>query len=314
MAAPGEVDVIGPGDVLQITVFEIGTALFSAGGGGGLLNSPNSNGVYSPLAGGENFPPVAVGRDGVVSLPYVGRLTVAGRTADEVQTLIADALKEKSQAPQVIVSIRDNVANGVVVMGDVKKPGRVPLTLARERVLDAVAAAGGGAYPTQDLIVRVSREGRYAQMRLDRIVAGEVDDLTLIPHDRVEVLYHPRSFTVFGAVSKVSEVPFQTPRVSLAEAIGRSGGPSDQQADPTAIFVFRFTPTDAEGEHQPDAKPVAYRLDMLRPQSYFLAQAFQMRPKDVIYVANARSNQLVKLVQILNLFFQPAYTAKVVSQ
>src|SRR5688572_2986109 len=30
---PGEVDIIGPGDVLQITIFEVGAALFGSGAG-----------------------------------------------------------------------------------------------------------------------------------------------------------------------------------------------------------------------------------------------------------------------------------------
>jgi len=111
----------------------------------------------------------------------------------------------------------------------------------------------------------------------------------------------------------VSEVPFQNTRVSLAEAMARTGGPSDQQADPTAVFVFRYEPSAADGSPLEGAKPVAYRLNMMEAQSYFLAQRFEMRPRDLIYVANARSNQPSKLLQVLNLFFQPFYTAKVVS-
>ena len=33
-----------------------------------------------------------------------------------------------------------------------------------------------------------------------------------------------------------------------------------------------------------------------RPQAYFLAQSFQMRDKDIVYVANAESTQLDKLI------------------
>jgi polysaccharide export outer membrane protein len=64
----------------------------------------------------------------------------------------------------------------------------------------------------------------------------------------------------------------------------------------------------------PGARPVAYRLDLTRPESYFLAQRFEIHPHDVLYIANARADQVSKLFQILNLFFSPAYTAKVVAQ
>ena len=96
--------------------------------------------------------------------------------------------------------------------------------------------------------------------------------------------------------------------------MARSGGPSEQQADPTAIFVFRYAPADQDGEPLPGAKPMAYRLNLLQAQSYFVSQRFEMRPRDVVYIANAQSNQPAKVLQILNLFFQPVYTGKVLSQ
>jgi polysaccharide export outer membrane protein len=310
LTAEGEVDTVGPGDVLQITVFEVGAALFSPGGAG-----LASLGVAAaPTAAGENFPPVIVGRDGAVALPYVGRLNVSGRTVEQVQAMIAEALKGKSQAPQVIVSIRENVANTVFVIGDVKRPGRVGLSLARERLLDAIAEAGGGAYPNQDLTVRVSRGGREAEARLDRIAPGSADDLLLLPRDRIAVFYHPRSFTVFGATGHVAETPFQSPRVSLAEALARAGGPSEQTADPRSIYVFRYEPAMVDGAPAAGARPVAYHLDMMKPDSFFLAQTFDIQPRDVVYIANARANAPIKLVNVLNLFFQPAYTVKVLAQ
>lgn len=310
LARSGPVDLVGPGDELQITVFEVGTTLFS---GSAAASALSSSALSAPTAAGETFPPVRVEQDGSVALPYIGRLQVAGRSVEEVQAMVTAGLAGKSQTPQVIVSVRENIANTVVVMGDVKKPGRLTLTLAGDRLLDAIASAGGGAYPTQDLIVRFSRGGQNAEARLDSITAGDPNDLALLPQDRIEVLYRPRSFTVFGA-TKVAETPFQLPRVSLAEAVARAGGPADQQADPSAVFVFRYEPEDLEGAPAPGARPIAYRLDMMRPESYFLSQAFEMRPRDVIYIANARINQVSKLMQILNLFFSPAYTAKVVSQ
>ena len=227
--------------------------------------------------------------------------------------MIAEALSRKSQAPQVIVGVRENVANTVTVMGDVKKPGRIPLTLARERVLDAVAEAGGAAHANQDMVVRVTRSGRSAEVRMDRLLAGSGEDLGLLPGDRIELFTRPRTLTVFGAAGKVSEVPFETPKVSLAEALARAGGPLDQTADASAIYVFRYDRSDDSGAPLAGARPVIYRLNLLKVDSYFAAQTFEMRPKDVVLVANAASNQPTKLIQVLNLFFSPFYTAKVLT-
>jgi polysaccharide export outer membrane protein len=303
----GEVDAIGPGDDLQVSVFEVGSPLFS-GRSGAATPAPGS----PPAAAGENLPAIVVGRDGSVVVPYVGRIQAAGLTTDALASVIQAGLAHHSQAPQVVVSIRTNVANTVVVMGDVKKPGRIPLTLAHERLLDAIALAGGANNLPADEVVRLSRGSMRVEMPLGDLTAGAPDDVRLAPQDRVELEVRPRSYAIFGATGKVSEVSFATPRVSLAEAIARAGGPSDQQADPTAVFVFRYELSTPDG--RPAARPVAYRLNLMQAQSYFLAQRFEMKPHDVIYIANARSDLPMKLLQAMNLFFQPVYTAKVVSQ
>ena len=60
--------------------------------------------------------------------------------------------------------------------------------------------------------------------------------------------------------------------------------------------------------------PTIYRINMLRPSSYFLAQNFVMRDKDVLYVANAKANRPAKLIGILNQLITPVVTAKVLTQ
>lgn len=307
LALDGNVDAIGPGDVLQIAIYEVGSSLF-----GGRVLSSNA---FTPATGsGETLPPVTVGRDGEILLPWIGRLVAQGKTPDQLAREIVKGYRRNSENPQAVVSVRDNVSNAVVVQGDVAKPGRLGLTLAREHVLDAVAIAGGTSHPGADSFVRVSRGGRWAEMPLSAIAPGAPDDLALLPQDRISVSFRPRSFTVLGAGGKPSEQAFSNTRVSLAEALGRFGGPSDTQADPSAVFVFRYEPADASGAPLEGARPVAYRINMREPESYFLAQRFEMHPRDVIYVANAGANLPTKAIQILNLFFSPIYTAKVLSQ
>ncbi|MET0443456.1 MAG: polysaccharide biosynthesis/export family protein [Pseudorhodoplanes sp.] len=298
--APGPVDRVGPGDVLQVTVFEVGARLFS----GGALE-PSGGGTLAPSAGGQVMPALTVDRDGFVAFPYLGRLMVGGMTADQVAHEIEARLVGFSQHAQVLVAVRENVTNTVFVMGTVKTPGRLRLTLTRERLLDAIAEAGGATGPPSDMVVRVTRGTLSAETQLDLIRAAGPDDLILLPGDRIELLSRPRSFTVFGATDKVSEIPFQTPTMTLAQAVARAGGPSDRQADASAVFVFRYVEGSGTA---PDA--VIYRLNMLRPESYFLAQRFEMRGGDVIYIANARSNQAAKLVQIINQLFSPLFTVR----
>ncbi len=145
-------------------------------------------------------------------------------------------------------------------------------------MLDVIAIAGGSSNPSLDSIVKINRADQAAEAPLSAIEPGSSDDIQLLPQDRVSITFRPRTFTVLGATGKVAEIPFQSPRVSLVEAIGRSGGPSDERADPAAIYVFRYEPAEYDGSPAEGSRPVAYRLNMRRPESYFLAQRFEMRP------------------------------------
>ncbi|WP_213979267.1 polysaccharide biosynthesis/export family protein [Sphingomonas sp. dw_22] len=307
LAVDGFVDTIGPGDVLQIAIYEVGAPLFGSRAGATAELSTGSS-------SGETLPPVTVARDGHITIPWASHVVAAGKTPDELAEELSAAYRRNSENPQVMVAIRENVNNTIIVQGDVKKPGRLPLTLARERLLDAIAISGGSANPSLDSVVKINRAERAAEEPLSAIEPGSEDDLRLLPQDRISVTFRPRTFTVLGATGKVSEIPFQSPRVSLIEAIGRSGGPSDERADPAAIFVFRYEPAEYDGSPAAGSRPVAYKLNMRQPESYFLAQRFEMRPRDVIYIANAGANIPTKAIQVLSLFFSPFYTAKVLSQ
>jgi len=321
LAADGRVDVLGPGDVIAIDVFEVGSGLFAGGraniGGGAEDTGP-------PSASGKSLGSgLTVDQDGFISVPYVGRLQVAGLTTSEVQNKILAGLKGKSQSPQVIVSLVKNLANTVVVMGAVAKPGRLELTLARDHLLDAIAEAGGlnmfvtsgastatGTGP-QDMIVRFTRGGHTVSQQLDAIQPGSVDDLELLPNDRIDLLRQPRTFIVFGATDKIAQMPFESANLSLAEALARIGGPSDARADPRSIFVFRLE--HAVADPAAPSKAVIYRLNMMKASGYFLSQRFAMRDKDVIYIANASSNLPTKFVQIINQLFSPVFSIRAVT-
>ncbi|MET3713212.1 polysaccharide export outer membrane protein [Sphingomonas trueperi] len=302
LAQDRRADLIGPGDVLSISIFEVGVSLFGGSGRDAV--------GFDPSARAQNFPDTVVDASGAITLPYLGTIPVANMTAAEAQGRIAAALRGKSQDARALVSIKQNVSNTVFVSGAVNRPGRQPLSLARERLLDAIANAGGSANTSEDTVVRFVRGSNVVEQRLATIRANMPDDVVLNPGDRIELIRSPRTYTVFGAVSKISQVAFETGQVSLAEALARSGGPNDATADPSAIFLFRYAVQPQTGSEE----PVIYRLNLLKPESYFLSQHVAMQDKDVIYIANASANQPAKLVNVINQLFAPFVLARQIAR
>lgn len=304
LSAEGRNDVVGPGDVLSISVYEVGVALFGGSRPSGDANS------FDPSARAENFQSVTVDGQGDIRLPYTGTLTAAGHTIPEIQEMIANAYRGKSQNPQVVISLKTNVSQIVYVSGEVRKPGTVDLTLRHERLLDAIATAGGTTPAPEDTVIRFDRGGHVIEERFDHIRNSMADDLPLIEGDRIEVIKRPRSFLVAGATTKVAQISFETSDVSLAEALARVGGPTDSSANPAGIFVFRY-------ERAPDGSksetPIIYRINMLRPESYFLAQRFAIQDKDLIYISNSASNRPSKFVSIINQLLSPFLSVRAVT-
>ncbi|KON64239.1 polysaccharide biosynthesis/export protein [Komagataeibacter europaeus] len=308
---PSKNDRVGPGDTLQVTIYEIGSALFSsassgmaAAGGGGM---PVAS-IASPL------PPLNVDGAGNIRVPFVGSMHVAGMTTTQVAQAIQAQLKQKSQSPQVVVRIASDIANSVMVYGGVRRPSRVPLTPNRERILDVIALAGGEDHANQsdeDYLVRLTRNGRIAEMPLKTIENNPEQNIAMQPGDRVQLTYQPRNFSVLGASGRVTQTQFTTPTLTMAEAISRVGGPLDSLADPNAVYLFRFENADVLrrlGLPVQDAAttgPVVYQLDMMNPNSYFLAQKFMMRNGDLIYVANSATNKFYKFMNLITTIMSP---------
>jgi polysaccharide biosynthesis/export protein len=304
--APPLWDAIAVGDRVSISIFELGYGLFTQGG----ATNDVTNGPSAPRAASRAFPSILITESGTVDLPYIGSIKAAGMTPASMTAEIERRLKGKSQFAQALVTLERGGARSVILSGDIKQPGRLLLTASGERLLDAVALAGGPASRIPDTLVRLTRDGFTQEIRMDRIAPGDPANVRLAPGDRIELVRNARTFTVLGAAKSVSEIAFDSDRLTLIEALSRAGGPVDDKADATGVFVFRFEPrADGNGE-----QPVIYRLNMLQPQSYFAAQRFLMREKDVLLIANARSNQIGKFVQLLNGLTAPAVLLDVVTR
>ena len=302
-------DMIGPGDVLGISVYETGVTLFAASGSGALASAGASGGIDS-AAHATNLVPMRVDDQGYIRFPFVGKMLASGQTPAQLQAAIRSALRGMSQNPQVVVTIEQSLTNSVIVGGEVAKSGRLTLQTNRETVADVIALAGGYRGETKDLLLRVNRDGYVQDFRFADMMSGKIRGMLARPGDRIDVIRQPLSFSVMGAAQKVEQIPFAAPAMTLAEAVALAGGANPNLGDAKAIFIFRL-------ETGPDGKPLpmVYHLNMLNAGALFLAQRFPMQDKDVLYVGNAGFNQPSKLIQVISQLFSPvvAVTSGVVA-
>jgi polysaccharide export outer membrane protein len=303
--------VFRPGDVIAITIFDLSPiSLFGA-------NPQASSGDPSiPPIHGESatLPAQTVDLDGRITVPFGGRITVAGLSPLQVGSLVEGVLKGKSGNAQAVVSLVSSVVNSVTVGGDVGRPGEIPLTVRGERVLDVIASAGGARFESYDCDVQLVRNGRGTKVNLQRIVNEPQENVLVEPGDTVFISHNPRSFSVLGSAMKVSQYDFNADKVTLAEAMARSGGPNDSLADSGDIYLLRsetksminsiLPPGDPRRPPGSDEQvlPVAFHLDLRRATGYLLAQALPIRDKDIILLTNADTVELQKLLGLVRGF------------
>lgn len=304
--------LLGPGDVLEATVWEAPPAqLFAAPAARAVdARTPVSGAAPTVIAD------LMIRPDGHITLPFAGDIRAAGRTPQDIEADARQLWRQKANAPQVSVRVTRNVTRNVTVVGEVAQSVRLPLSAKRERVLDALAAAGGSRQPVGKSTVRLARAGQVASMSMETLVSDPRHNIVLQPDDVITVVHQPYSLTALGATGHNAEVVFEAEGISLSQALARAGGLQDARADARGVFVFRYEDSKAvegavSGAGAATAPvPVVYRLDLSQPESFLLAQNFPMRHKDVMYVSNAPAAELQKFLNIVGSALIPLATLR----
>jgi polysaccharide export outer membrane protein len=290
--------VIGVGDTVTVTIWEAGP--------GGLFSAPLITDKISTGSNSATIPEQVVGRDGGITVPYAGRVHVAGKTTRAVQGSIEQALEGKALQPQVLVNVTHAISDSVSVTGEVAEGARIPLSVRGDRVLDVIAAAGGVRAPVNETFVELSRGSTTSRVPLSRIIANPEENIYLHPNDVLTMVRDPQKFIAYGATGQNAEIPFEADGITLAEALAKAGGLNDNRSDPQGVFVFRYEVAPIARSLRPGSSlvnrgrltPIVYRLNLTDANSLFLEQGFRIANRDLIYVSNAPSTDVQKVFNI----------------
>jgi polysaccharide export outer membrane protein len=264
---------VGPQDVLTVTVWDHPELTIPAG---------------------EFRPPEAAGHlvaaDGNMFFPYVGLVKVLGRTLEDIRIELTRRLAKYVENPQLDVRVAAFRSQKVLVVGEVKQPGVLPITDVPLTALEAINRVGGIALEADLQNVIVTRQGEIRKLDLQSLYdAGDLSqNLLLQDGDVVHVPDRNRNrIYVLGEVVKPATYPMNKGRMNLAEAIGLSEGFDRLSSDPSQVYVIR-------GELN---QPNVYRLDASSPDALLLATQFPLQPQDVVFVS---STNLVRWNRVMS--------------
>ncbi|MZR64175.1 polysaccharide export protein [Alcanivorax sp. DP30] len=269
---------VGPGDVLQITVWDHPELTIPAGS----LRSSEESGNW-------------VHNDGTIFYPYVGIINVEGLKVTEIRDMITERLSRYIENPQVDVSIAAFRHKRIYVTGEVDEPGLYPVTNVPTRLIDAIGEAGGLTQSADWSSVVLTRNGKDYRLSLRDIYqyGNTSQNVLLQPNDVINVnpVTDAKVF-VLGEVGQASSLQMGRNGLTLAEALAENGSFNQQESDASGVFVFRKAPVGAD--HGIDI----YQLNAKDAAALVLADSFDLRERDIVYVTAA---PLVKWNRVLRL-------------
>lgn len=268
-------DRIAPGDTLGVTVWE-----------------NIENGLLATLGQKVTMlEQIQVDQDGMIFLPYAGRLKAAGQTPDGLRRIIAERLQGQTPDPQIEVRRLSGDGATVTLMGKTGQ-GIYPIKPQTRRLSAMLANAGGASIPDEVAQIRIMRGQQQGRIWLQDLYNEPKADIALRPGDKIIVEEDQRSFTALGASGIQKQVQFTSRALSVLDAIAEVGGLNAERADPTGVFIFRDEPShianrvlarkDLRGDQR-----FAYVIDLTKPTGMFIARAFTIRDGDTMYVTEA---------------------------
>jgi len=289
----------GRGDVLSIVVWD--HPELAGGGMTAATAAADANGTGAGGSPNAPQPGFVVDHQGRIQFPFAGLLPVEGLTEEAARALLTQKLARYIANPNITLRVQSYRSKRVYIDGEVKQPGLqaindIPMTL-----VEALNRAGG-LLPTADQsrIALERGEARYSINLRDLVQKGiNPGNIMLAPGDVVRVHSRDESKVfVSGEVVTPRALTMHNGRLTLNEALGETGGISPLSGDARQIYVVRKTPERTR----------VFQLDARLTGSLAMAESFELRPKDVVYVA---ASPLANWNRHLSLLFPGALTSAV---
>ena len=231
-------------------------------------------------------------------------ISVVGLTADQARLLIESYLKSNLLTSRTNLGVTDFRSQKYFVSGDVLTGGAYPFTDTPVLMVEAMTAAGlsvnsdadsAVSFADRDKVIHLFRAGHNYRISLQDLLSNPAG-LYMQSGDRLvvnDLKYRSENVIIAGAVASQTIYSITAEdRQTLSDALYSTGALSTSGGDPSQIYVLRQTD-----------KIYAYHLDGSNPARLILAGKFELRPNDIIFIAEQPISQFSRVLQQVLLIF-----------
>lgn len=244
------------------------------------LASDNSEADAAPSVSNIISTSGRIGTDGSLLLIGVGRLDALDRSISELRDEVRSILIRNGKAPNFQMEIKAFNSKKAYITTDIGKATSsiVPITDQGTTLRELMATSGIAFNERRLTLIRLQREGSDYSFTLADLFSSRAPDIYLRDEDHIFVQnldYQNGKVFLLGGV-RPTMIPIQPEeRQTLADALFTNNGPlATSTAQRSAVYLFR------------GRDPVqAYHLDAQNPLRVLVADAVELRPNDIVFIA-----------------------------
>lgn len=210
--AVGASYTVGPQDVLVITSYD----------------QPDLTGKFT------------VETDGSFTYPLIGRVRIGGLTLRAVEQLLQKELMAGGffRDPQITVSIEQYRSQKIHIVGEVRTPGRYPVS-GDLRLVEALALAGSTTPMSSGEVVILHESNESVRVDLRELENGDLSQNARLVNGDTVFVQRAENVYVFGQVRNPGAYPFRQKKTTLLQALSLAGGITDRGST-TRIQIVRI--------------------------------------------------------------------------
>jgi len=232
--------------------------------------------------------------DGMIDLPFIGKLKITDYTVDEAQNFIKQVLSDFYRNPDLQINVDEYNSSKVYIVGAVRNQITINLDQKPIKLIEAAIQANFNPNAADKVLGTkgfLRRDNKVYKINLNNAFSStdEKENFYLKKDDVIFIDRNSESIHVFGEVTKSGEY-YPNNNYSLTELIS-TAGLNQLTSNAKKVYVIRE-------DYENFLKIKVYQLNIKNPVNLIAGRKFLLQPKDIVFIP---PTEIVKWNRVISL-------------